>query len=618
MYFFCCFTLAKYFSSLVKGLVFCVGLKMEDEMSVVPEPGVLTALPNEVLVRIFSYLDLSSLLSVHASCSRFRLVTSDPVCWPTSISWKSSSHIKDVDKLKLVLRLSKDVLKHITLSCISSRYPLSKCVDRIQACHHLESVSVHSISCTRAQVEKLLRLPSLRYLHLDQLLGELRDSARCLAVVAQSGCKLKTLSLKASHSFVPYAEAWAKLQYVPPDLRIAMVSPEISKYDIQSVFGLCPSVEHDAWLSLYGLALENFAPVHPHLQFYFTPNPSLPLVHANQGSLPLLLTADQPGSKEFSCAVFKRCCQDMKGNFDFLDVSSGLTAMHLVDSNVLPSTLESIARSCPNLRHLDLSCCIIALSDFGWVSAVANCCPKLRVLNLYRRDEAMVGDLEKLWGALQSMSNLRVLYIPILLIHERSDPISMPHLTNLHIVGHRGDHHIERVFNFLTQMLSLEVFKCDYLPPVSLCYGVSKFLHSSLNLTHFYLKKDPGNKLTLPADPSCYRHLQKFFLECSDFVVHEDLASALAQSGDLSVLVFRVASVATKGIVELANSLKLLSLFYIHVLSFEGRDRSHARANAFAKSLREIIKKKGRTIDLKINVGHGSIDYPELFYWFPS
>ena len=99
----------------------------------------------------------------------------------------------------------------------------------------------------------------------------------------------------------------------------------------------------------------------------------------------------------------------------------------------------------------------------------------------------------------------------------------------------------------------------------------------------------------------------------------ENLASALSQSTDLRVLVFRVEYVAIKGIIELIHSLKSLSLFHVYTVLSSGF-ASCESAHAAAKSLREIIEKKGRIVDLTINVNQPfhKLQCPDHFRWFPT
>lgn len=604
--------------------------------AVVPKLGdLLTALPNEVLVRIFSYLDPNSLLSVRHSCHRFWLITSDPICWPASFVWEGCSCASDVSKLNFVMQLTKSALKEISVSCL---YPFSNCIDSMLACHYLVSVSIHNTKCTRTQVEKLVSLPSLSYLHLDQL-NQQQPYQHCqhqqmeiqlLEIIAASSCKLKTFSFTSLSFQVATVEKWTRLMCTPPDLRIALVSPEVY---VINLLHLQPAIEHEAYLSVYKFTYGNFPPSHPFLQLHFTPSPSLALVHYPNPSLarmhhqphslppPLVLTASDPTSKRYSCASFNSYCNGKKATFEFADTCNDLTSLLLSDLRILPSTLTAIALMCPNLLYLDLSACYHTLSSTEGMSTVATSCPKLRVLNLSGQKRNWVWELEKQWTILQSMSSLRALFIPAFFICECSQPISMPQLTNLHVAGDSIYDHREGIFNFLLKMPSLEVFKCNYQEPIYQYSGISRCLQSSLKLTHFYLKTFP-EKLSLPTDSACYLHMQKFFLECGNFVVSEALTDAMSQSKKLSVLVLRVKSVPANGVTKLITVLPSLSLFNIQTASFESRGKSYtSNVTGFVESMNGITRKKGKLVALKIDIcSHLSVrvECPEHFKWFPS
>ena len=590
------------------------------EVVEVQEPYMLTTLPNEVLVRVLLYLDPRSLLNVHASCRRLRQVTSDPICWPAELSWLCNNRIRDIDALKMVLKLSKNVLKRFSMSCETKGYPLYKYIDRIQACHSVESVSLMQVDYTEKQLEKLLCLPSLTYLHID-LPKKSAHIELTFKTIATSGCSgLKTLSTEVHSSmYMLTVREWTKWKCCPSDFRVS-VRPrvQIAEDFTSKVLALQPSIKHCGYLTLY--TPTGNVPARPHFQCQFAPNSTLSLARLDSKSYPLVLTAENPSSGIFTCATCNIFCQN---NYEVSEFPDSVTTIDLLRGSSVPSSLEATAQLCPNLLHLDLHGYFNISAILKELSAVAVCCPKLEVLNLlgHKHDDHHCG--LKLFEIIKSISSLKVLSIPLHLLADLSEPLCMPHLTKLHLegcnyhmgetIGFFGDHprNIGSQFKFLTGLPSLQVFECNSLPPVSLCYGISKFLHASPNLTHLYLVKASGNKLTLPTNPACYRHLQKMLLQCFDFVVHEDLASTLSQSEDLRVLVLIVHSVAIKGIIELANSLKSLSLFHIFAASDCGL-KSQVKANAFAKSMREICKKKGRLVDLKVYIKCQPRSYADL------
>ncbi len=307
------------------------------------ETEMLATLPNEVIVKILSYLDSHSLISLRASCRHLRQITSDPICWQPSLSWKGKNRFKDVDVLKLVLKLSENVLKQFSLSCIGYGYPLSQYIGCIEACHSLESLSLSKVECTKAQVERLLCLPSLTYLHVD--LNEL-DMVEIFEAMARNGCKLRTLSFKEVHNsfrILPCIEAWTRLKCNPPDLRIVTINGGDIYSKMTNILGLRPSISHDAYLTLYDeYCTEGITPIYPCLQYHFKPIPSLSMT--SPCNLPLVLTADKPGSGKLSYAIKTELCQPewMAGKLEFSDVCHGLTVMDL-GIYIPPSFLETVA-----------------------------------------------------------------------------------------------------------------------------------------------------------------------------------------------------------------------------------------------------------------------------------
>lgn len=559
----------------------------------------LTDLPNELLVHIISYLDTRSVLYLHTACKRLRALSSDPVNW-SSILWRANNRINDVHGLKLALRLSKGVLKHISVFC--NGWHLSKCIDQILSCHHLRNISLRKMFQTEKQVVKLLRLPGLTYLHLDEV------GIPLLKSIVTMGRQLKTLSFSLKHSSIcHHADVWSKAGYIPPDLRIERRRQRCGSFEIKAILSLPPSVNHSAYLSVYH---QEIIPSHPYLQFQFTPIPTLPVTQPME----LIATADTPGSKEFSAASYNCYYKGMKRNIMLCDIlCDTLTVLRLDSASGLTSDLlTELTGVLPNLVHLDLSRCDDVLSDLSGLAAVSTSCPKLKVLSLLGIER--VESLEKLWKILATNVNLRVLTVQASLILEKSDPIPMPSLTAIKISGNQWGHNIEWILAFLAQMSTLEMLMFEHLPPVTVFHGFSMLLHASTNLTHLYISKRTGNKLTLPSDPSCYANLEHFYFDCEDFIFRDDLASAIAQSKKLRRLVLNISYFDVKGIIDIVKFSKSLSVFSVSVSSPQGLNCtgpwSNGRTKILVKSLRDIAKKAGRIIEFAMRVQHWDW-YPE-------
>ena len=122
----------------------------------VPVAPHLLRLPNEMLVRLVSYLDARSVLCLRLTCQRLHMVASDPINWST-VSWEAN--FGDAAGLEVALKLARDVLKHV--SVCGWRSPMSDCIDQLARCCHLRSVSLSGVAYTEKQLLDILSLPSL-------------------------------------------------------------------------------------------------------------------------------------------------------------------------------------------------------------------------------------------------------------------------------------------------------------------------------------------------------------------------------------------------------------------------------------------------------------------------
>lgn len=593
-----------------------LGGSVESVPSVVPTAALsLTDMPTEVLVLIISYLDTRSMVHLRVVCQRLRALTSDPINWST-ISWVANSYIEDVNGLKFALRVSKRALKSLSLSsAVGCHFHMYKCIGQILSCRDLQSVSLKNVVHTEKQISKLLtNLPNLTFLHLNDV-----TKISFLKTVAQSGCQLKTLSFSlTSPDFVHHIEVWSSQGYIPPNLLI-QYPKNVHHVDLNadrqtlyrkvflSLSELPPSTNHSAYLGLQLYTPENFACTSYQIpRFLFQLTPDLSVITLD--STPMILTADKPGCREFSggeySPYFGELRQDAASGagacgIGYQDVCQNLTSLRFCEQYSLKSDqLESWAQLVPNLVHLSLDACGEVLSDLKGLAAVNAGCPNLKELSLLRIKKSEVECLDGLWKILSAMSHLKVLLLPLSLI-----PICDPIPMNLRVINIVDDGDggtgeivlIEAKLNFLTKMPSLKVFKCHFLQPATIFHGFSRILSTS-PLTHLSISLSAGSRLTLPADPSCYTHLQQMFLHSPLFVVQEVLANALTRSKNLELLDLRVASVEVEGITitALVNSLKSLSVLRICT------DRSTRSRRTFRKSLTDMAKRDGRMIEINL------------------
>lgn len=548
----------------------------------------LTDLPNEMVVLILSFLDTHTVLRVRCVCRQLRAVASDPILW-TTISWKASNHIRDGEGFKSVLKLNIGVVKHLSLSCVGHVLHMSKLVNQVTACRRLERIELEGVAYTSAQVVKLLGLPALAYLHLDQVKPGIVHSLKAV------GSCLKTLSLSLSQDcgqpLPTYLFAWSTgAKYQPPNLRIAKAGVWITAaVEEMQKMRFPPPADHEACYTLSWLRdhTDGFLKTVAQFQYLFTPSGSVPQICSDMQLFSIV-------SGSTLTAWYNSFVQLEGGTSLFSGISPKLSELHLSDYEALTSSeLGRIAGQCPNLLCLELDGCKEVLSDLEGLVSVASCCSKLRALNLSWLE--VVQSEEKLWEILATMSNLRVLFLSEHLLLQ-SYPSSLPTLTTLSVDSMRGKFTECRLR--CPDMQSLKVVRL---------YMYSQFPlspHTFSNLTHLHWRRDRirGCAMELPTDPSCYANLQHLFVSDYYFTVQEELVDCLAQSKKLSMLRMEVKSFPTQGIVKLTESLKSLSVFRL-CMEFEGErtEKAAKRACAFAKSLTNItVERSGRFIDLQI------------------
>ena len=563
----------------------------------------LTDLPNEILMLIVSFLDTRTVLHLTCVCRRLRAVVSDPTGpqW-SAIGWKSSNHSKDADGLKLALKLSKDRVKCLSLSCRGNHFHLSRLMYLIDGCSNLQCITLEGVNYTEASVSRLLRLPELYYLHLDTTLpslglddtGELFDY-----ILLAADSNLVTLSLKLRDNVSAHAcvHFWAGIGHSPPSLRLSTVEPPRF---MEQPFPRLPRY-HTAYLTLHHQPHSEEV-ISSHSQFWLRFHPT--------GGIGLLCCPDLqlcfagPNPEKFQ--IFAKYHHlALQGNVDFSKVCSKLGELDLSgNDSLLPSDLqETFAVSCPNLLQLNLQSCGSVLSDLSGLRSIATNCLRLQVLNLLDLDE--VESLHELWVILASMSNLKVLYVSSELLVQPDVDIPVPKFTAISTESFADDNHfndcVSNKLSYIASIASPEIIKLN-----SRRAKISLSAPAFSNLTHLYLKTDVGWALNLPTDPACYESLQEFFLFTFNYSVDKDLTCALAQSKKLCVLIMHGCEFC-KGdsIAKIATSVATLSIFHIASMGFDGQDYREksscsTKGREFVKLLTKSLKMDGRILDLKL------------------
>ena len=171
-------------------------------------------LPTELLFHITSLLDVNSAMQLGSTCARLYAVTHDLFLW-SSLTWKSTDKLNDMLNTMKFIKLYRNHMKSISLTCSAIPLRLSKDLPELLPCKLLQSLSLTNFKCTLPQVRKIWKLPVLSELHLLSY----AFGCNLFEEVTFSKCKLKLLSI-CSNSFT--FSTWARCGFAPPNLRVLL------------------------------------------------------------------------------------------------------------------------------------------------------------------------------------------------------------------------------------------------------------------------------------------------------------------------------------------------------------------------------------------------------------
>ena len=137
------------------------------------------------------------------------------------------------------------------------------------------------------------------------------------------------------------------------------------------------------------------------------------------------------------------------------------------------------------------------------------------------------------------------------------------------------------------------------IPSITISSGLTNMLRSSSNLTHLFIEKYPGKKLTLPLDYSCYRNLEKMYFDCDDFIFSNELAKTISKCKNMKVLALMISVITVTAILTMFDSLKGLLIFFVQTMSHTAF-RSEKTADAFSKCSISKSKSQGKITDVLI------------------
>ena len=567
-------------------------------------------LPNELLNHIATYLDLVSKLNFGWTCGLFRSIIRHPVLW-SDIWWTSNGKYDNLNNMKLALELHKMHVTKLSLTFNSKEEDpiLFSILPLIQVCQHLQSLTLTNFTIPDEYLFPLLEdLPALSEFHLHS------SSLAMVPIVSVRGrSSLKVVSIYDNRSF----RTWAQSCYFPADVRVIL--PDMlslkehseARYLEEHVMKKYHKPKHnrqcrnEASLTFCTPLLKYVSiPYVPIAQIYFTPPNMVPTVYrfpTDGDFYKLVMIEDGVGSNviygaaSFPYKLFKEAT--------LIVPSPDLTSVTLYnDPNLTEDDLQVIADLYPNLIHLDISFSDQCLENPIGLKTVAASCTKLESLNMDTNDDGKPIDHDTLWRTIRTMKNLKVLKISIHLIPSTLGANCLPSLKGLYLLYREGVNQFkfdDDYFKFFNNLPSLKYFRFESIPPVTVNIGLYNCLNTFTNLTHLYIHKYSGHKLTLPLVATCYRKLENLHLHCENFILSEALATTISRCKKLKILALKVQSLSVAAIRTMLYGLPLLVIFLVHTTDCPALGNRKA-VDFLEQYLLAEIEAQGRMIDLEI------------------
>ncbi len=549
-------------------------------------------LPNEIILKILSFLDLSSKLHFGILCNRFFYLARDGSLWGHVI-WKRSSKVMDEDYLRSSLKLSKNYVHRLSLACIGKCFMFSKVVNLVQSCRVLEKISLCKVKLTYTQVKVLLQLPCL-----VELLIEPETYVPLIFKATRTiSTSLKVLSfVETGNYYQRLLVDWSNSQYIPSCVKVLLqVNSGIKCRVIREITNsLLPIYPDKADLYIFqninGLTFASSGLIF-HLHYTLTG----PLVYFNDEFQ--VAESSFIVNRGFGCdtATYYPTCVVQRSK-TVVNTRNVKSLFIIYRDRWSSPTIMAIAEMCPNLTTLDLN--LYNSDGVEGIISVIHQCKALSSLSLDIMESLSEMSRSKLWKSMGNLSNLHFLKVSMNLIPALSEPILFVSLESLSITKHIACQHrlIDKQFCQFSLMPAMKSFSFCQIPPITLYLGFSGFL-KSVRLTHLHLEKNSGNKLTFPLNSECYKNLEEFHLYCADFVFPDQLSISMGNNPHLIKLSMIINFIEARAIKNLFDSLPGLMVFHITVSS-RCSFRSNKIAKALSKTLLETAEKQRRNMDI--------------------
>ena len=421
------------------------------------EENSLDSFPEELLVRICSYIPARQRQRLRGVCRSLRRALDSPPLWRTlTIDGFDRS---DYGRLAEMLGHRGEAVKRVS---ISGSFNLVGLARDLCTCSRLKSLRLTQSPCFVTNMASVVRaLPCLERLQFRPVntacgLGHCTH-VMCRAVewqeflAAVEGLSSLTLLSQWDENFVEFLlRQWACLRYRPLSVTVSTMQTQAAQPP-ESVQTRYSSLQ-DLWKE----CMENFPPCEEACQFRVTWQSSelgvndVPLFELNLDGSPLslstalsythpegsdpassmhgmiTLSAQQQNPNDstnetteeiFSCGRFISSPEFMLTETEtrfvsFNEATAHLTSISMTEATALTSAnLEILALHCPQLDQLNLSSCKKCLNPLLGLAALASHCPQLRALNIQNIPCNYVERTSELWLCLSRMTGLRHLAI---------------------------------------------------------------------------------------------------------------------------------------------------------------------------------------------------------------
>ena len=576
----------------------------------------LDKLPIELIFKIMFFLDVSSKLCFGMVCTKFSGLIRDPMMW-SHIIWKRSSKFMDESCLKTALKLSKNGLKNLSVSCLGKPFLFSKVSCHIGRCQSLNIITLNNVKLTSIHVRMILELPQL----LELYLGPETYASLIFREISGMSTRLKVFGITETGNYYrSLLHDWSRANYTPSLVKVLLRhhSDKIAEA-IRDIASIIPSIfptENKADLCIYRL-IDNLdlTPWDPIIHLQYSISAKVVMCFQKDSEVfsdSLVLSGSSCSSGIHSIATYYPDCKISRLHMDVQN--EDLVSLHLLrHHNLSLSQLSGIAKNYPNLTNIDLK--LSNDNDLEGLISITLQCSSLQTLSLdvIKSSDSAVSN--ELWQSMGRLRYLAVIRLSCNLVPLRSDPVLFSSLQVLHITRCRASRHqfIDRHFRQFTSMPILKSFIFQCIPSITVFSGFSEFLNS-VKLTHLFIEKLPGNKLAFPLDSSCYNSLYKLCIRCPDFIFSDELTTAICKCEHLGILSLDICSIQVRSIKVLFDSLTNLMMFHV-IMSSNSTFRSNKAARTLTKSLLDIARLQRRNVDIILTKQLDRLWVPYSDYW---